>query len=193
MASLEEALIELKTHINGKVKFGEVVALMKWRGFPIFLILFSLPFCLPVQIPGTSTPFGIALAFMGLRVAFGKKMWWPKSWLEKDVPHETLNKIIDVALKYNAKVHRYIYPRLTVLIENPIIHRVHGILAFMLACLLAMPIPIPFTNLMSAFPLLILGLGLLEDDGLLIIIAYLWAFLTFGFFIGLIIAGKHLF
>lgn len=193
MASLEEALIELKTHINGKVKFGEVVALMKWRGFPIFLILFSLPFCLPVQIPGTSTPFGIALAFMGLRVAFGKKMWWPKSWLEKDVPHETLNKIIDVALKYNAKVHRYIYPRLTVLIENPLIHRIHGILAFMLACLLAMPIPIPFTNLMSAFPLLILGLGLLEDDGLLIIIAYLWAFLTFGFFIGLIIAGKHLF
>ena len=94
MASLEQALLELKSQINGKVKFGEIVRLLKWRGFPLFLILFSLPFCLPIQIPGTSTPFGIALAFMGLRVAFGKKLWWPKSWLERDVPHETLNKII---------------------------------------------------------------------------------------------------
>lgn len=193
MATLEQALQELKKEINGKVKFGEIVRLLKWRGFPLFLILFSLPFCLPIQIPGTSTPFGIALAFMGLRVAFGKKLWWPKSWLERDVPHETLNKIIDIALKYNSKVHRFIYPRLTFLTENSILHRFHGVLAFMLACLLSLPIPIPFTNMMSAFPLLILGLGLLEDDGLLVIIAYLWAFLTFGFFIGLFLAGKQLF
>lgn len=193
MASLEQALLELKNQLNGKIKFGDIVSLMKWRGFPIFLILFSLPFCLPVQIPGASTPFGVALAFMGLRVAFGKKMWWPKSWLERKVPHEKLNKIINVALKYNAKIHRFIYPRLTFLTENPLIHRFHGVLAFMLACLLALPIPLPFTNLMAAFPLLFLGLGLLEDDGLLVIIAYLWAFITFAFFTGLFIAGKHLF
>ena len=46
--------------------------------------------------------------FMGLRLAFGKKMWWPKSWLKKEVPSETLNKIIDSSLNGVKKMQRWI-------------------------------------------------------------------------------------
>lgn len=193
MATLGQALLELKNEINGHVKFGEVVRVLKGRGFPIFMILFSLPFCLPVQIPGASTPFGIAIAFMGLRIALGKKLWWPESWLERDVPHETLKRIIDAALKFNEKIHKWVFPRFTFLTSIPVLYRCHGLFAMGLGLLLALPLPIPFSNLMTAFPLLFLGIGLLEDDGVFITIAYLWGYLTFGFFIGLFVAGKQLF
>jgi hypothetical protein len=191
MPTLEESLLELKEETKSHVTFGEVVNLLKGRGFPIFLILFSFPFCLPIQIPGMSTPFGIALMFMGLRLAFGKKMWWPKSWLKKEVPSESLNKIIDSSLNVVRKMERWIKPRFVFLSQNEKMHRLHGLLVTFLAFFLALPLPIPFTNMMSAFPIIFLGIGMLEDDGVFIIIAYAWALLTAGFYIGLFFAGRH--
>lgn len=191
MPSLEDSLTELKSlSSQEKLNFGTLVKLLKGRGFPLFLILLSLPFCFPLQIPGVSAPFGIALAFMGFRIALGKKMWWPKSWLKKEIPQKSLNRIIDWAEWGHGKIKKFVHSRMIFLSQNDRWHHLHGVLVIVMASLLSLPIPIPFTNMMCAFPILFLGVGMLEDDGLFIIIAYIWAFLTLVFFAGLIFLGS---
>jgi hypothetical protein len=63
------------------------------------MLLFSLPFCQPIQIPGFSTPFGILLAFIGLRIAFGHRVWFPKKLLEKKISYRVLKKFLLLPLE----------------------------------------------------------------------------------------------
>jgi hypothetical protein len=48
--------------------------------------------------------------------------------------------------------------------------------------ILALPLPIPLTNVLAAIPILILGFGLLEEDGIAIVIAYFFALICFTAF-----------
>jgi hypothetical protein len=51
--------------------------------------------------------------------------------------------------------------------------------------------PIPLTNLFFAYPILAFGLGLLEDDGLMIVVGYLLTLVCFSFFTAIIWFGKE--
>lgn len=186
--SLQQILA--KTQMNKEIKIGQIILLLSGKGYAALLTLFSLPFCLPIQIPGFSTPFGLMLAFIGLRIAFGKHPWWPKWVLEKKIPSRHLETFLLKSKKIFDSVQKYLYPRFPQLTKNPILYRVHGLLIFFLSLLLSLPIPIPFTNMLAALPIFFMGLGLLEDDGLMIIIAYVLAILCFLLFAGLILFGK---
>ena len=168
-----------------------VIDTLAGKGQAVLLILFSLPFCQPIQIPGFSTPFGIVLAFIGLRIAFGHRAWFPKLLLKKKISYKTLKKIASIAIKITDKLSFLISTRLVWLVKNPSLHIIHGLSITGLAILLALPLPIPFTNLLAAYPILAFGLGILEDDGLMIAIGYLLAVFCLSFFIVLIWFGKE--
>ncbi|MDP1879414.1 MAG: exopolysaccharide biosynthesis protein [Parachlamydiaceae bacterium] len=189
--SLAERLNRLLNLAKKKeVTLKVVMDMLSGKGQAVLLILFSLPFCQPIQIPGFSTPFGIILAFIGLRIAFGHRAWFPKTLLDRKIPYHVLKKIASIAIKITDKLKFLISTRLVWLVQKPILHILHGLTITFLAIFLSLPLPIPFTNLLAAFPLLAFGLGLLEDDGLMIIIGYLLAFLCFFSFVALIWLGK---
>jgi hypothetical protein len=50
------------------------------------------------------------------------------------------------------------------------------------ALLMSLPLPIPFTNLLPAYTILFLEIGLLESDGLFILFGYAMATATTIFF-----------
>lgn len=182
-------LLSLAQTQDVSVKF--VIDTLAGKGQAVLLILFSLPFCQPIQIPGFSTPFGILLAFIGLRIAFGHRAWFPKMLLEKKISYRILKKIASIAIKITEKLQFLISTRWEWLIKNPFLHVTHGLTITVLALLLALPLPIPFTNLLAAYPILAFGLGILEDDGLMISIGYLLSLLCFSVFIALIWFGKE--
>lgn len=157
---------------DASIAIGEIFAMLAGRGYAALLILFSFPVCLPIQIPGFSIPIGLLLGFLGLRLAFAKHLWWPEWVLQKEISSTSLITIVDhlIAFFESKKMH-FLHPRWPFLFR-PFFHRLNGILVFLLAAFLALPLPIPLTNLLSAFPILALGLGLLEDDGLFILIGY---------------------
>ncbi len=170
----------------------EVFHYLTGKGYAALLIVFVFPFCLPIQIPGVSTPFGLILAFLGLRVAFGKALWWPKWILDKEVASESLKKILAGSIKAVQYLQKILHPRLLRIVKNPLLHRLNGLLIVLLALLLALPLPIPGTNLLTAIPILCIGLGLLEDDGLFILIGYVLSAICFLAFISLAFFGKSL-
>jgi hypothetical protein len=192
--SLAQRLEQLLADTKGQdSSFQFIIDHLARRGQAALLVLLVLPFCQPIQIPGFSTIFGIALMFIGLRIAFGHRTWIPKALLDRKVPYHILEKIASVAITITDKLRFLTSTRLVFLVQSPTLHIFHGISIAILAFLLALPLPIPFTNLFAAYPILAFGLGLLEDDGIMIIIAYALFFLCLGVFTSLILFGKHLF
>lgn len=161
------------------------------KGQAALLILLVLPFCQPIQIPGFSTPFGIILIFIGLRVAFGHHTWIPKALLDKEISFNTLQKISEIAIKITDKLSFLTSTRLTYLVNTPVLHIFHGLAIALMAFFLALPLPIPFTNLLSAYPILFFGLALLEDDGLMILVAYFFVVLCLIVFASLLFFGNE--
>lgn len=167
-----------------------ILHVLAGRGHAFLLIILSLPFCLPIQIPGFSTPFGLLLCFIGLRIAFGKHAWMPKSVLQKEVSKSTLTKIAALAITITNKLRVLVHSRLIWIVKNPYWRAVHGVIISILSLILALPLPIPLTNVLAAYPIFFFGLGLLEDDGLMIVVAYVLAAICFGVFVALIWFGK---
>jgi hypothetical protein len=67
------------------------------------------------------------------------------------------------------KCKRFVRPRMEKFCYGAVFKRLNGLVVLLLGLILALPLPIPFTNLMAAWTLFILTLGLLEDDGFLVI------------------------
>ncbi|MBA2728229.1 MAG: exopolysaccharide biosynthesis protein [Parachlamydiaceae bacterium] len=178
--SLTDILENLLQVANGNaMSLREICKHLSGRGYGVLLTIFSLPFCFPISIPGLSTPFGFLLAFLGLRVAFAKHLWWPNWILKKEVSYQTLKVVVTKTLTISKILQKVLNPRLIMLVTHPILHRMHGILIFALSILLSLPLPIPLTNMLTAIPICLLGLGLLEDDGVAVIVAYVLALICF--------------
>jgi hypothetical protein len=187
---LAQVMEDLLLAAGGKaISLKRICNILAGKGYGMLITLFSLPFCLPITIPGFSTPFGLLLAFLGLRVAFAKKLWWPEWILNKEIPYQTFKAVITKMIMVAKMLQKVLKPRLVPVVRHPLMHRIHGLLIFTLSILLSLPLPIPFTNMLTAIPIFCLGLGLLEDDGAVVILAYVLAiicFIAFGtiFWIG---------
>jgi hypothetical protein len=165
-------LLSDEASMRQEMSLEEVFAILAKRGYAALMLLFSLPFCLPVQLPGLSTPFGMMLCFLGLRLAFGHRPWWPRWVLKKQLPAARIAELAEKAILLIRRAKKLVHPRLEGVVHNPVMQRLHGVVIFFLALFLALPLPIPFTNLLTAVPISLISLGLLEDDGLLVLIGY---------------------
>jgi hypothetical protein len=178
---------------NSYISIGEILNILSEKGQSLFILLFSLTFCQPLQSPGLSTPFGLAIAFIGLKMAFGKYAWLPQRILAKSITPQTLQKISEKLLWLLKKMNYWIYPRIIWLCYYPAMQIINGLLISILGILLALPLPIPFSNLMAAWPILFIGLGLLKDDGVFILMGYFVSLFTFGYFIAIFLSIKFIF
>ena len=187
------ALLLEKSQRQPTISIGEILKILSGKGRALILIFLSLPFCQPLQIPGLSIPFGLVISFIGFRMAFGKHVWLPKNVLLKTVPSATIQKISQKGLKFLTKIRRLIHPRLSWLYESRPMHVCNGLLIVLLGIFLALPLPIPLTNLSAGWAICLLSIGLLEDDGVFLLAGYLVALLTIVFLILLAFSIKWIF
>ena len=173
MSSLEEHLLAIQNQLDQQTwTIEDFFQFMKEKGYPFLVLLLVLPFCQPFQIPGLSVPFGICLIIIGLRMAIGYDVWWPQWIMQKKIPPKLLNTVISKSLSFIQFLSRFTSHRFTYLAE-PSLYCMHGWFVVLMGFYLALPIPIPLSNLPGALALFFLALGLLENDGLFVIIAYI--------------------
>ena len=65
---------------------GDVIFLLDDRAHTFLLLLLSLPFVQPIPLPGLSTPFGVAIALLGIGSLVGQKPWLPDRLLKMQLP-----------------------------------------------------------------------------------------------------------
>ncbi|MBS0629415.1 MAG: exopolysaccharide biosynthesis protein [Verrucomicrobia bacterium] len=192
--TLEEGILLLQKKAQYMpISIEEIFHILPGKGQALVLIFLSFPFCLPIQIPGLSLPFGVAVAFFGLRMVFGKRIWLPKRILSKTIKAQTIQKITNKALSFIRKMKRWIHPRLSWICHLSNMRAINGFTIFLLGVFLALPLPIPFTNLSAAWSIFLIALGLLEDDGIIVILGYLVTLITIIFFVVMVLYIKHFF
>lgn len=170
---LSEELADLRTSAGERaVTLREVLYTLGGRSYLLLVILLALPFITPIPLPGLSTPFGLAIALIALRLSLGQRPLLPKNLQRKELPAGFMGKLFSVAEKVLRFFEKFLRPRITFLTDTPLLVQLHAVLMLLAAVVLLLPIPIPFTNSFPAWAILLLAAGLLERDGLFILAGY---------------------
>ena len=170
----------------------QMVDVLHGRGMQMVIVLLCLPFLAPVTIPGISIPFGLAIALCGVRLAFGHKPWLPGFILNRHVSYPMLERMVRFGDGFYRRLEKIIRPRMSVLLEGSVMTAVIGLAIAIAGILLSLPIPPPFplTNTIPGFAIILMALGIMERDGLLILIGYVLTVIA-AIYVGLIaILGK---
>jgi hypothetical protein len=170
---------------QSKISVEEIFQVMGDEGHAILLIFLCLPYLQPIPIPGVSTVFGTLTAIVAFYHYLRKPPYLPKRFKHFALSAEVVRKISGVFERVWLKLGHWVHPRLEFFCENPVWRFVNLFVLLSNAILLALPLPIPFSNFFPNVTILLLALGLMEKDGLFILLSYGWSLLCYGFFIAL--------
>jgi hypothetical protein len=152
------------------------------RGLLIFSMMLTIPFLLPVSIPGSSLPFGLIIALNAVGTVIHRSPWLPTRLMNRHLTAEHLVMVLEKGMRVFARLEKLIHPRLLLLTHGATFGRVNGILLGFSGILLMAPLPLPLSNTLPAYGALFLAAGSLERDGYLIIAGYVMVFLTLVYF-----------
>jgi hypothetical protein len=166
---LSAELLELSQTLGDQhLTLRELMERLEGRVYTLLLVLLSLPFCLPVSIPGLSTPFGVVIVLLGARFALRQQPWLPKRLLDMRVPAKFVPNVIGVGGKLLRQIERLLHPRLPQLFEQPSVYALAGATVCACGALLLLPLPIPFTNFFPAITIVLIALAVSERDGVML-------------------------
>lgn len=193
-ATLHDVASQLK---GESVTLRDVFGMLGEQGLLVFCAFLTLPFLIPVSIPGVSTVFGLVIILLGVGIAFNRLPWLPERLMDRPLPVENLRPVLERGAKFVTRFDRLTHPRLHHLTSTVTLKRAHGLALIFSGVLLLFPFGlIPFSNTLPAFAILFFALGLLQRDGYFIIAGYGMMFLTIIYFgilaYGAVAAGKGL-
>jgi len=173
------------------VRLREVLAVLHKRGYTVLLILLVFPFCTPIPLPGVSIPFGIAVAFIGLRLALGQKPWLPARLLDTELPPKFFPRLLAATRKLVSFLEYFLRPRLSEVVRWQVSRHLLGGLIMICGLLLTLPLPIPFSNGLPAMTVLLLAAAMLEEDGYAAIAGGVLFLLTLAYFTAIFWGGTE--
>lgn len=163
-----------------RVTIGHILHNFGVRGFAFLLLILALLNIVIFMVPFVSLVFGVPMVILAVQMVLGLHTpVFPQFIRHQSIPAETLTKGLEKAIGWVVRLERYIRPRFSLLTDTRL-NRVHGVLAVMLAIMVTLPIP--FINIPPSLGLAALAIGLLQRDGLFIIVAYLfgaWSLMLF--------------
>jgi hypothetical protein len=159
---------------------AEVKQALKGRGSAMLLILLALPFCF-VAIPGLSMPFGIAVCLIGVCLAIGREPWLPRFIMHRRLSTVRSAQLLTAAIKVARQLEKFVRPRLAYLHAGPGMLRLIGLGIVIAGLGLMLPLPIPFSNSIPAWAVVLLAIGMMEKDGLCVLLGHLTAMGTWVF------------
>lgn len=182
--SLSDILIELQSRLNGDdISLKTLLTTFHERGFGFFLFLFALPAALPIPAFGINTVIALPLLLLTAQQAIGRHtIWIPKKWHDKTISKDNVDGFILKASPWIKRSECFIRPRFGFMTQGHI-SKLIGLLGFIMA--LAVAIPLPLTNTVPSFGIALMAIGVLIRDGLAVIggalIGMIWVILLVGF------------
>jgi hypothetical protein len=162
---------------NHDYEIGQLLDIFNRRGYGLVLLFLIVPSLTPIPIPGLGSAFGVLVAIQGLAMIFAVTPRLPKRIARLRIKSQTTILICNGCCHLFKIVEKFIRPRLTVFSRQPFSF-INGLLIFVGGCVLSLPLILPFSNFVPAFLVLLICLGTIEDDGLMILIGYLY-FISF--------------
>jgi hypothetical protein len=142
------------------------------RAFGALMLVFAAPLILPMP-PGLSAVLGAPLVFITAQLMVGRhRLWLPRIVSQRSIRHRDFIAIADKVLPYLRKLENRLKPRMTWVLA-PLAERLIGAVALVLAVIVFLPIP--FGNMLPSLAIAVLGLGIVERDGLATLLGWLTA------------------
>lgn len=196
--SLRHALRRTIGNIRGEhVTLREMVEMIGEQGLLLLCALLTIPFLLPVSIPGVSTVFGLAIILISVGIITNRAPWLPEKIMTRPIDADKLKDILKRGEKIVAKIEKVIKPRFGGLTAGGLVSRINGFAIMFGGILLLFPFGlVPFSNTLPAFAILFLCLGISQRDGLFVLFGYLTLIATVIYFsalaYGALAAGQGL-
>nr|WP_241664540.1 exopolysaccharide biosynthesis protein [Ningiella ruwaisensis] len=166
---LTQVLKKMANDTKGETTtLNDVVAQLESRGFGPLLIAPALIALLPTgAIPSVPTLCALSIILITVQLMFGQQHpWLPKKLKEIEIQRDTLKQSVERFEPYTKRIDKVFKPRLSFL-TNEIGKRLIAALASITA-LLMIPLEIvPFAAAIPAGAIVLLGLGLSTEDGLM--------------------------
>lgn len=152
------------------------------QGMLLICALSSLPFLIPVSIPGVSTVFGAAIVLLASALFLNRLPWLPQRILNKPLDATKLVPALRKGVVLVSKIDRWVKQRWLGLTAYTMLRLNCAAVVFGGLLLMAPLGPIPFSNTAPAVGILLLTVGLLQRDGLFVILGYLGLALSVAYF-----------
>lgn len=169
--SFSKVLEDIGDKADPKLYLGELVDAFGERGFGALMLFLGLISALIGIIPGTTTVLGTPILLIALQLVIRRdQLWLPKRALKSSIDRAGYRAAIEKALKPLRRVERLSKPRLFVMtgqVAEVLIGLVCALLAFILI------LPIWGGNLVPSLIIAAYGFGLMQRDGVVILIASL--------------------
>lgn len=158
--------------------------------FLVFLMAILSLIPTPFPFPFFSSFFGIVASILFLQIFFGvKNLRLPNFVKKMSVKKEVFEKVVNKVLVYIEKIEKNSCRRMT-FYKNKILMIV--IKFIILAMCLSLIIPVPLTNTLPAFGIIITVFGILNSDGVFVLSGVLLSIVGGSIFLLSVFFGKVL-
>ncbi len=160
---LSEVLLAIASdESRTEITISDLMHIMEARARAALIFLFAFPNVLPAP-PGLSAVLGLPLLYLTAQMMLGRFPWLPRIVAERGISMIAFRSMIDRALPLLKRAEKLLRPRWSWMVR-PVAERLLGGFALVLAVIITLPIPL--ANMLPAFAICVIALGVLERDGL---------------------------
>lgn len=170
---------------------GNLLHLAGPDGLMLLVALLSLIFIIPVSVPGVSTVFGSLILLISISRLINRELWMPASFQRRIIPTDKLLPVFSRAFVWLRRLEKISEPRrLQWLAAGGLIGAFNNCALILGALLLMAPFGlIPFSNTAPGVALLCFSIGIVQKDGVCIVLGHVANLLTLIYFSVLIGGG----
>jgi hypothetical protein len=161
-------LTSLAERPSERLTVGDIVAVLRDRAFAVLVVLLGLPNCLPMP-PPIPLVSGFLLALVAVQIIAGRPApWLPNALLHRSIARADVERAVLRAAPIFRRLERFSRPRMTML-ETAVAIRLIGVVLLILAIGIVFALPPIVGQIPLGIAVCLLGLGLVERDGLVVI------------------------
>lgn len=174
--------IEALAHEKQAITFHEIIDILGPSSNYIITLFLVIPFLQPIPLFGLSTICGLMITWGGILTCCKHPVFLPKGAQKMSLSSQKILSITQRLLKMFDRTSRWTHERGGFVNQHTAIRLLNGLLFCVLGILLALPLPIPFTNTLPSLSLLLICLGSLRNDGFVLSSGYLVSATTLAYF-----------
>jgi hypothetical protein len=153
-----------------RVRLGDVIDVLQDRAYGLLMLLLSVPIVIPNPVPGISSIFGLPLILVAAQLAIGRpKPWFPAFLNDRSIRTAEFAAMVARTVPWLRRIEKFLQPRMTFLC-TPFVERLSALFCLVMAIILFLPIPLG--NMLPAFAVCLIAMGMIEHDGLSVMTGY---------------------
>lgn len=152
-----------------RISIGDLLEALKRRALGALMFIFAIITALPMP-PGVSAVVGAPLVFLSAQLMLGMNAWLPRIITDRSLSRVDFHRVVKAASPWLARAEGIMKPRFEFLARPPGVYFA-GLVTFVMSLLVLLPIP--GANMAPSIAICIIALGLLERDGIWIVLGAL--------------------